>query len=166
MNAREILPKLGFVRDQQLQLDAGKDWSFKFPPGKKHTALVGLAIDRRVRHELSKKTNLDIMEPLNEYAPYDLYFEGVHIDIKSFSKQTVSISEAEWRFIKRLWAFGGDMAFMLFEQVEGGREYEEQFVFRGFVLASDLKLAGELRDSTLDGGVYFFTANARPYLFS
>ncbi len=165
MNAREILPKLGFVRDEQQQLNAGKDWTFKFPPGKKHTALVGLAIDRRIRHQLSLRQDIDVLQPLNQYAPYDLYFEGMHIDIKSFSKKTVSITGPELRFVRRLWAQGGDLTYALFEQLEGGREYEEPFAFRGFVLASDLKTTKELRDSTLDDGAYFFVANAKKLIF-
>lgn len=165
MNARTSLPQLGFKLNQTFQLNAGKDWGFKFPPGKKHTALVGLAIDRRIRHELSLCSDLDVMQPLSQYAPYDLYFEGIHIDIKSFSKKTVSISGPELHFTRQLWAKGGDMAFALFEQLEGGRKYEELFAFRGFVLASELKRDNELRDSTLDDGAYFFTANIKQLVF-
>lgn len=164
--ARTILSQLGFTVGQGFQLNASKDWGFKFPPGKKHTALVGLAIDRKIRHELSLRTDLDIMEPLSQYAPYDLYVDGIHIDIKSFSKKTVSISGNELRFLYRQWANGGDIAYAMFEQVDGGREYEEKFIFRGFVLASDLKKASELRDSTMDDGVYFFVDNVAKLTFA
>lgn len=164
--ARTILSQLGFTVGQAFQLDADKYWNFKFPPGKKHTALVGLAIDRKIRHELSLRTDLDIMEPLNQYAPYDLYVDGIHIDIKSFSKKTVSISGNELRFLRRQWAKGGDVAYAMFEQIEGGREYEEKCIFRGFVLASDLKVANELRDSTMDDGVYFFVDNVTNLAFA
>ena len=159
MTSQQILSQLGFTIGQEFQLNAAKDWSFKFPPGKKHTALVGLAIDGKIKHLLSLKTNLDVKVPLNQYAPYDLFFEGLHIDIKSFSKKTVSISENEIRLGRRLFAQGADMAYALFEQVEGGREYEEKFIFRGFVLLSDLVTHKELKESTLDGGSYFFVAN-------
>lgn len=155
------IPNFGWTIGQQFQLNINKDWSFKFPPGKKQTALIGLAIDRRIRHELAQRTDLDIMAPLNQYAPYDLYVDGLHLDIKSFSKKTVSISEAEYRLVRRLWAKGTDLAYVLFEQIEGGREYEELFVYRGCVLASDLKDAGELRDSTIDTGAYFFVSNVQ-----
>ena len=159
------LSRFGFTIGQELQLDAGKDWSFKFPPGKRHEALVGLAIDGKIRHLLSLKQELDILQPLNKYAPYDLMFEGLRIDIKSFSRKTVSISEAEARLGRRCFAAGEDVAYMLFEQVEGGREYEEKFVFRGYVLLSDIVTKGELRESTIDAGAFFFVANVADLIF-
>ena len=164
MTYQTTLNTLGFTIGQPFQLSASKDWTFKFPAGKTHTALVGLAIDRKIRHLLSLRTDLDILQPLNQYAPYDLFFGGLHIDIKSFSKKTVSISENEMRFARRLLDDGRDMAYALFEQVSGGREYEENFIFSGYVLLSDLIRTDELKESTLDGGCYFWVKNVQPYM--
>ena len=160
-----ILSPLGLTIGQQFQLDPSKDWNFKFPPGKRHTALVGLAIDRKIRHLLSLKRDLDIMEPLNEFAPYDLFFAGLHIDIKSFSKKTISISENELQFAHEQWVKGRDLAYAMFEQLEGSQQFEERFVFHGFVLSSRLKTSGELRPSSIDSGAFFFVQNAKHLAF-
>jgi hypothetical protein len=156
---------LGFKIGDIHQLETGKDWTFKFPPGKRHTALVGLAIDRRIKRLLSLRHELDILVPLSQYAPYDLMYRGQHIEIKSFSKKTVSISERETVLARQVFLAGGDMLYMLFEQVAGGREYEEIFVFHGYVSYSALIDANELKDSTLDSGSYFWIANVAGLLF-
>lgn len=148
MNTIDIVRTLGLSIGTQHEL-TGKDWTFKFPYGKSKAALVGLAIDQHIKSLLAPK---GITVPADQYAPYDFLHDGIHFDIKSFSRSSVSISENEYKFAEELRAQGKMLIYIVFEQLD-----DQYFVFRGFVKYDQLADRNKIFESQYKG--YYFTLN-------
>ena len=136
---------LGFVIGQVYTLSQD-DWDgFKATRIKSKAALIGLAIDVFAkRHALAEGAIIS-----TTYAEWDAERDGIHYDFKSFSKNSISVSEAEMFFSEKLIANGGRMIHVLFEQLG-----DDNFKFRGYIDFADLHAAGKLCESQYQGFYY------------
>ena len=86
--------------------------------------------------------------------------DGTYVDTKSFLRKSVTLSEGELKFIKKLNTEGGKMLHALFKQNSA-----QVFSFVGYVdiikLVNDHKIHG----SHFNDGYFYYTADLKDYLF-
>lgn len=133
-----------------------RDWDFKAPQGKSAAALKGLAIDGFVKR-IAAAEGATI--PENQFGPADFIWNGIHYDIKSTTKGSISISDQEMVHADQLIMRGGQMFYAIFEQLD-----ENDFKFRGYIDVVELVNAHKIFESQYSG--YYFTLNSTAkYLF-
>jgi hypothetical protein len=144
------IESLGLKKGDIFQLTE-EDFPLDFPKNKSAEALIGMAIDGHIKKLLAPK---EIEVPDCKYEVYDFKFEDEYFDIKSFSSKSVTVSQREWDFAVRRMHTGGDVFYLVFEQLS---DFEFEYV--GYTSAMYLDSRNSIRHSQFDnGGVYFYSS--------
>ena len=134
-----------------------EDWNF-IKPNKSPEQRMGFAIDNAVKRPVKAEGHTPSTD---QFGPWDWHMaDGTYVDTKSFLRKSVTLSEGELKFIKKLNTEGGKMLHALFKQNSA-----QVFSFVGYVdiikLVNDHKIHG----SHFNDGYFYYTADLKDYLF-